>query len=88
MMIKGSEIKYEQLFLYDGQEVIVSDLAYDEYDQICTVVVKERPHLIKGKKLKIIFYKEITLYNEEFIFEFDSFGKCKNGEFKVYGMRG
>lgn len=83
-IIKGKIINYQNLFLLEGEKVIVSDLEYDEYDQICTVKIQEFANIIKNK---IFYYKTIKLVNEEYLFEFDKFGKCKNGKFLVYYIR-
>lgn len=70
----------------DGQEVIVHDLEYDAYDQICLVKVKNRPEITKSRKTtKVkVLASEIQLENEEYLYKYDLFGKCINGEFKVF----
>lgn len=71
----------------EGQKVIVHDLAYDAYDQICEVKMEKT--MIKDLSKKKNQYKEVItklwLENEEFIFEFNG-AKCHNGEFEVYSL--
>lgn len=77
------ELSYKALLLMEGQRVIVHDLAYDCYDQVCKVKLIHGRYL--NKKLKPVEYiSGIILENEEYKFEYDWNGECKNGGFKVY----
>lgn len=80
------KLTYPSLLLMDGEKVIVHDLAYDSYDQECEVKVGIKPEIIKTKrttKVKVLASK-IQFINEEYIFEYNEFGKCVNGDFEVY----
>lgn len=83
----GRKLPYKTLILMDGQKVIVHDLAYDAYDQICEIKVVEQTLLNKftNKFQKII--TGIILSNEEYIFEYDCYGKCINGDFDVETLK-
>lgn len=80
----GRKLSYKTLILMEGQKVVVHDLEYDAYDQLCEIkIIKERLLNRITKKYQEYITK-IVLFNEEFIFEYDAFGKCINGEFEVY----
>lgn len=80
----GRKLSYKTLILMDGQKVIVHDLEYDAYDQLCEIkVIKERL-LNKITKKYQEYITKIVLFNEEFTFEYDALGNCINGEFEVY----
>lgn len=83
----GRKLPYKTLILMDGQKVIVHDLAYDAYDQICKIKVVEQTLLNKftNKFQKII--TGIILSNEEYTFEYDCYGKCVNGDFDVETLK-
>lgn len=83
----GRKLPYKTLILMDGQKVIVHDLAYDAYDQICEIKVIEQTLLNKftNKFQKII--TGIILSNEEYTFEYDCYGKCVNGDFDVETLK-
>ncbi len=67
----------------DGQYVVVKDLEYDSYDQLCTVKV-ETTYWKLGKKLHEAPTK-LILSNDEFTFEYDIIKhEYVNGAFKVY----
>ena len=70
----------------DGFQVLVHDLEYDAYDQICTVRVIRDTYIDKKFKpiTKII---GCELFNDEFIFTFNFLGNCVNGEFEVYSLK-
>ena len=79
----GRKLSYKTLILMDGQSVIVHDLEYDAYGQLCEIkVVKERL-LNKITKKYQEYITKVILFNDEFTFEYDAFGKCINGEFEV-----
>lgn len=71
----------------EGQKVLVHDLEYDAFDQICEVKMEKA--MVKNLAKKNTTYKEVItklwLENEEFIFEFNG-AKCHNGEFEVYSL--
>lgn len=71
----------------EGQKVLVHDLEYDSFDQICEVKIERT--IVKNLAKKNAPYKEVItklwLENEEFIFEFNG-AKCHNGEFDVYSL--
>ena len=83
----GRKLPYKTLILMDSQKVIVHDLAYDAYDQICEIKVIEQILLNKftNKFQKVI--TGIILFNDEYTFEYDCYGKCVNGEFDVESLR-
>lgn len=80
------ELSVKALLYMDGQSVIVKDLEYDAYDQICTLNI-EKVMLPVGKKYKE-FPKTLNFSNDEFTFEYDLVtNQCVNGEFKVFSLR-
>ena len=80
----GRKLPYKTLLLMDGQKVVVHDLAYDAYDQICEIkVIKQALYNKITKKFQTVI-NEIILFNEEYKYEYDVCGKCVNGEFEVY----
>lgn len=83
----GRKLPYKTLLLMDGQNVIVHDLTYDAYDQLCKIKVVEQNLLNKftNKFQKVI--TGIILSNEEYTFEYDCYGKCVNGDFEVESLR-
>lgn len=83
------KLKYLALTKMNGQKVIVHDLVYDCYDQICEVKVKEIwKAFYNSKKQQKENYKilKVILFNEEFFFEYDYYGNCINGNFEVYSL--
>lgn len=74
------KLNFNALLLMEGQKVIVHDLINDCYDQICEVVI-----LKKNGNGKFIIYG-LSLKNEEFIFNYDSLGKCIKGDFEIYSL--
>lgn len=81
------ELSLRALMNMEGQRVLVKDLEYDAYDQICEVKVKKelRENKLKRKNRFDIVVTELWLENEEFKFTYNGL-KCDNGEFKVYSL--
>ena len=82
------KLSFNALLLMDEQKVIVHDLEYDSYDQECIVKVSEKPSVEKARrstKVRVVA-SNISLINEEFIFEYNCNGKCLNGDFEVYSL--
>lgn len=84
---KHRVLSFKVLCLMEGQKVVVHDLAYDNYDQICEVTVQKEllpnPNS-KSKKTYIEHLKGITLENDEYIFQYNELGQCQDGDFVVY----
>ena len=78
------KIPYKTLLLMDGQKVIVHDLAYDAYDQICEITVIKQILYNKITKKSQTVITGMVLFNDEYKYEYDVCGKCVNGEFEVY----
>ena len=70
----------------EGQNVVVHDLEYDAFDQVCEVKMQKTiiKDINKKKGSKEVITK-LWLENEEFVFEFNG-TKCHNGEFEVYSL--
>ena len=87
-IIYKKRIKYKALLGMNGMYVIVHDLEYDAYDQICKVhlnyinVINKRTYKFKQ------VLESITLENEEFIFTFNWQGEPNNGDFIIYSIQG
>ena len=81
------ELSLRALMNMEGQRVLVKDLEYDTYDQICEVKVKKklRENKLKRKNRFDVVITELWLENEEFKFTYSGL-KCSNGEFKVYSL--
>lgn len=81
------ELSLRALMNMEGQRVLVKDLEYDAYDQICEVKVKKelRENKLKRKNRFDIVITKLWLENEEFKFTYNGL-KCDNGEFKVYSL--
>ena len=81
------ELSLKALMNMEGQRVLVKDLEYDAYDQICEVKVNKKliENKLKKKNRFQLVVTELWLENEEFIFTFNGL-KCGNGEFKVYSI--
>ena len=81
------ELSLKALMNMEGQKVLVKDLEYDAYDQICEVKVKKKiiENKLKKKNKFQTVIAELCLENEEFVFTFNGL-KCGNGEFKVYSI--
>ena len=81
------ELSLRALMNMEGQRVLVKDLEYDTYDQICEVKVKKelRENKLKRKNRFDVVITELWLENEEFKFTYNGL-KCSNGEFKVYSL--
>lgn len=80
------KLSIKTLECMEGQEVIVKDLEYDAYDQVCTVrLVRDLFKNYKGEYQ--IYTKEIILENEEFIYVGSCIEGCVNGKFEVYSKR-
>lgn len=77
------------LSMMEGQQVIVHDLVYDEYDQLCIVMINRRIRHNSHKKKNNYeaICNKIWLENDEFKFEYNEDGTCKNGDFIVYSCR-
>lgn len=80
------KLTYKALLLMNGYTVVVHDLEYDCYDQICEVQVEEKPLIEKCRKTTKVRVPPsyIKLVNEEFTFIYNNRGNCENGEFEVY----
>lgn len=79
------KLTYSALCNMDGLIVTVKDLEYDSYDQICTVRVKR--NITKNSRGKFVCYVSgIELFNDEFVFIYNSAGQCQNGKFEVYSI--
>ena len=80
------KLSYKALLNMDGFQVLVHDLEYDAYDQICTVRVIRDTYIDKNFKpiTKIV---GCELFNDEFIFTFNFLGNCVNGEFEVCSLK-
>lgn len=82
------ELSFKALTMMNGNKVLVKDLEYDAFDQICEVKVKTeifKPY--KNAKPREVAIS-LTLENEEYLFEYDVItGKCKNGEFAVFSIK-
>lgn len=74
----------------EGQQVIVHDCVYDEFDQICTVRLEKGViyHPRRKKNQVEVYVTGIILENDEFIFQYNPplFDKCIYGKFRVYSM--
>ena len=81
------ELSLRALMNMEGQRVLVKDLEYDTYDQICEVKVKKeiKENKLKKKNRFDVVITELWLENEEFKFIYNGL-KCGNGEFKVYSL--
>ena len=81
------ELSLRALMSMEGQKVLVKDLEYDTYDQICEVKLKKelRENKLKRKNRFDVVITELWLENEEFKFTYYGY-KCGNGEFKVYSL--
>lgn len=80
------KLSYKSLLLMNHERVLVHDLQYDCYNQVCEVRTFSEPKLEKSRKniRVIIGASKIQLFNEEYLFEFDNLGNCINGEFEVF----
>ena len=81
------KLNFNALLNMDRQQVIVKDLEYDEYNQVCTVYVRTRLEFrsFMSNKCKLTILG-IDFKNEEFTFQMDKEGKCVNGKFEVYSL--
>ena len=81
------ELSLKALMNMEGQKVLVKDLEYDTYDQVCEVKVNKKliENKLKKKNRFQLVITELWLENEEFIFTFNGL-KCGNREFKVYSI--
>ena len=87
-IIYKKRLKYKALLGMDGMYVIVHDLEYDAYDQICKVHLNYVNTINKRTyKFKQVL-ESITLENEEFIFTFNWKGEPNNGDFIIYSIQG
>ena len=81
------ELSLKALMNMEGQKVLVKDLEYDTYDQICEVKVNKKliENKLKKKNRFQLVITELWLENEEFIFTFNGL-KCRSEEFNVYSI--
>lgn len=83
----GRELSFSALAMMNEQKVLVKDLEYDAFDQICEVKVETeifKPY--KNAKPREVATK-LTLENDEFLFEYDVITKaCLNGKFAVFSI--
>lgn len=83
------QLSFSQLYLMDGEKVLVKDLEYDICDKICQIRVNYKwQRIIKSWKFaKVISSIDLVSEDEEYIFTYDHLGTCQNGNFIVYSLR-
>ena len=69
----------------EGHQVLVHDLEYDCYDQLCVVKKETRTYRSEGKRNYTVTL--LTLENDEFVFSYDWRGQPERGSFEVYSLR-
>lgn len=80
-----NRLKYKALLYMEGHQVLVHDLEYDCYDQICEVKKETRTYRSEGKRSYTVTL--LTLENEEFVYSYDWRGQPERGNFEVYSLR-
>lgn len=82
------ELSPQAIRCMEGQQVIVHDCIYDEYDQLCVVKLTKEYIYKPNRKRNQVEERitGITLENDEFVFQYvpPFFDKCLYGKFKVY----
>lgn len=102
-MQRGRKLTFNAIKGMEGMPVLVHDIEYEAYDQLCYVMfdyipttnktmgITEIPRAkVKGKKApkkEPIAIRNIILKNDEFEFVYDFLGKCINGEFECYAPK-
>lgn len=86
---RGRKLSYQALKGMENTEVLVHDLEFDAYDQICVVHLVYAPGFRaygRGSKSQMPAISEIYLENDEYLFIYSAGGNCKNGEFECYSV--
>lgn len=102
-MQRGRHLNFNALKCMEGMPVLVHDIEYEAYDQLCyvefdyvpmtkkTMEITNIPHAkAKGKKAsrkEPIAIRNIVLKNDEFEFVYDFLGNCVNGKFECYAPK-
>lgn len=102
-MQRGRRLTFNAIKGMEGMPVLVHDIEYGTYDQLCYVEfdyvpvtnktrgITEVPRVkTKGKpakKKEPIAIRNIVLKNDEFEFIYDFLGNCVNGEFECYAPK-
>lgn len=87
---RGRKLTYEAVKYMEDMPVLMHDLEYDIYDQLCYVNFIRKPWFkinTKGKSSYGESITEIHLVNEEFTYIFNIGGLCKNGDFECYAPK-
>ena len=85
--MQRQKLKYKALLGMEGFKVLVHDLEYDAYDQVCKVYFERQTTIDKKTYKYKTRIKKIYLANEEFRFDFNWRGEPANGDFEVYSLK-
>ena len=85
--MQRQKLKYKALLGMEGFKVLVHDLEYDAYVQICEVCFGRQTTVDKKTYKQKTKIKKIYLANEEFRFDFNWRGEPANGDFEVYSLK-
>ena len=86
---RGRKLNYSALLGMNNAKVVVHDLREDIYDQVCLVKVLFDSKK-KGKKW-VNIPQNVTLENEEFVYNFDFDGvkgSWESKDFEVFALEG